>query len=166
MNRTDFRPLTREDAPLMAALVRARVAWMAGAGIRQWNATDYLESYPPAYYEQLCRDGVLFGLFRDTGRLLAAGALFDEDPRWPHAAAAYYLHHFVSDADEPGAGAAFLAHAERYACLRGKTRLRLDCAADNAALNAYYEARGYMAAGTCEDGPYRGTLREKPLSRT
>lgn len=42
--------------------------------------------------------------------------------------------------------------------------LRLDCARDNDALNAYYASFGFRPVGTVTDGPYEGTLRELSLN--
>ena len=74
-----------------------------------------------------------------------------------------YVHHLVSAVDERGTGALFLAQAEDHARRRGLDRLRLDCYVGNRGINAYYEALGFLPAGTCTDGPYKGILREKKI---
>ena len=76
---------------------------------------------------------------------------------------ALYLHNFVTARHANGAGDAFLAGCEQFALAHNKSLFRLDCAADNTVLNDYYAARGFAAAGTVEDGPYKGVLREKRL---
>ena len=45
----------------------------------------------------------------------------------------------------------------------GKAYLRLDSAEDSAALAKYYESLGFVNVGTCQDGSYKGILREKKL---
>ena len=42
---------------------------------------------------------------------------------------------------------------------------RLDSAVDNDALTQYYESQGFLPVGECEDGPYRGILRQKKLKK-
>ena len=146
------------------ALILRRIAWMDEKGIRQWNATGYAEAYPREYYREQARQGRLYVLRRE-GRIAGAAVLLEEDPRWEAAAPAeaYYVHNLASALEAPGAGGELLEAIEAMARARGKTRVRLDCAVDNAFLNQYYGARGYRPAGRCTDGPYRGTLREKVL---
>ena len=146
------------------ALIRARVDWMDAVGIRQWNVTDYMGVYPRTYFEEIEQGGELFALFGEDGRMLAIGALKEADARWIAAeGAAFYLHHFASATDAPGAGSTYLALAEQYAKSVGKQYFRLDSATDNAKLEAYYTARGYLPVGRCVDGAYVGILREKKL---
>lgn len=150
----------------MLALIHQRIAWMDEVGIRQWNVTDYDGVYPAEYYQACFDAGELFAL-EDTcsGQIVCAGALKAQDPRWPDASAsAFYLHHLAASLAHRGAGRIFLKEAEAHAAARGKAFMRLDSAIDNPALTAYYEALGYMPAGTCTDGLYVGILRQKPLA--
>lgn len=164
MEKYIFRAMGPEEASRMVELVRERTAWMDREGIRSWNTFDYLELYPLSYFEERAREGVLFALAREPdGKIVCAGALLETDERWPDGLPAVYVHHLVSDAGCRGAGSLFLARAEDYARRRGLDRLRLDCGADNRGINAYYEALGFLAAGTCTEGPYKGTLREKKI---
>lgn len=146
-------------------LILRRIAWMDEQGIRQWNTTDYAEVYPREYYREQARLGRLYVLRRE-GRIAGAAVLLEEDKCWKDAAPAvpaYYVHNLVSGLEEKGAGSELLEGIEALARARGKTALRLDCAVDNAPLNRWYEARGFLPAGRCTDGPYVGTLREKVL---
>ena len=146
------------------ALIEVRVAWMDEQGIRQWNTTGYREAYPPAYDEEQAAAGRLYVLKRrDSGAIAGAAVLLEEDPRWEDSreALAYYVHNFVTAVSEKGAGGELLRQAEEMAKSRGKTAMRLDCATDNAPLNAYYENKGYRLRGQCTDGPYTGNKREK-----
>jgi len=150
----------------MLALIHQRIAWMDEVGIRQWNVTDYDGVYPPEYYEECWRKGEMYALAdAQTGQILCAGALKEEDPRWPEALAApaFYLHHLAADLRHKGAGRIYLCEAEAHARRVGKQFLRLDSAIDNPALTAYYESQGYLPAGTCIDGLYEGILRQKAL---
>ena len=152
------------DVPAAFRLYEARVAWMEQTGLRQWNATDYLAVYPPAYFEKQARAQRLYVL-EAAGALAGAVVLLTSDPRWDAhpAAGAYYIHNLVTDPAQRGAGRVLLAEVERLARADGRTCLRLDCAVDNAFLNRYYEALGYLPAGRCVDGLYTGILQEKIL---
>lgn len=159
-----FREMDVEEAPRMFRMVEERIAWMDREGIRSWNTSDYLELYPLTYYEDRARSRRMFALERlSDGKIVCAGVLLEEDGRWPDGLPAVYIHHLVSDAGERGTGSVFLACAEDYARARGVDRIRLDCYTHNAEINAYYEKLGYRPAGTCVDGEYQGTLREKRL---
>ena len=60
-------------------------------------------------------------------------------------------------------GLIYLHLAEQYAAKMGKEYFRLDCAVDNAFLNRYYDAQGYVVVGNCVHGLYKGLLREKKM---
>lgn len=159
-----FRTMDPGEAPRMVEMIRERITWMDREGIRSWNMSDYLTIYPPAYYEDRARSRRMFALERVAdGKIVCAGALLEEDGRWPDGLPGLYVHHLVSDVGERGTGSLFLARAEDYARERGVDRLRLDCYVDNAEINAYYEKLGYHPAGTCVDGEYHGILREKRI---
>ena len=143
-------------------LIEQRIGWMEQIGLRQWNTDGYQAAYPPAYFADKMRRGELYMLKRD-GRVAAAAVLLEADDRWPEGGSALYLHTFVADRREKGAGGALLALAEALARERGKDLLRLDCAADNPRLNDYYAQKGYRPAGRCAEGGYAGILREKRL---
>lgn len=158
-----FAQGTLADLPRFYELISARIAWMDERGIRQWNTTDYWEVYPEAHYEALTRRGEFYILRRESDGILAAGAaLYESDPRWPDCTPpAFYMHHLATDLAAPGAGREMLRRCEELARRQGKVYMRLDCAVDNGPLNRYYEAQGYVFAGTCDDGAYAGNLRQK-----
>ena len=159
-----FRKMTPEEVPQLFRLVQERIEWMNEKGIRQWNVLKYDEIYPLSYYQEEQRQGHLFALLDAAdGRVLSGGILRETDERWPDDVPALYLHSFVSKPGAPGAGAAFLSHVESLSRAMDKRCLRLDSACDNAPLGRYYESLGFAAVGECEDGPYRGTLRQKQL---
>lgn len=159
-----FRKAEETEVTAAFNLIMGRVAWMDTVGIRQWNTTQYDQRYPLRYYESRRQAGELFVLEeRPTGRLVCVGALFHEDVRWPEPALAFYLHHFASDVDAKGIGSRFLQEAENYTRSQGRQYLRLDSAVGNKTLEDYYTSRGYVEAGRCEDGLYKGILRQKKL---
>lgn len=150
--------------PVMELLGK-RVKWMDEAGIRQWNTTAYLTVYPRSCFEEYVRKGWLYVLKDENGRLAAAAALLERDPRWPEKSdQAFYVHHLASDPAFKGAGDLFLRESEALARRTGKEYIRLDCDTENAFLNRYYESRGYAEEGRCIDGPYAGIRRSKKIS--
>ena len=160
--KAPFGPAEERELDQIFSLYVRRVAWMEEAGIRQWNRNGYLEAYPIGYYRDMLREGRLYAL-RDKDAVLAAAAVLESDRRWEDAAPALYVHNLLSALPSGGAGGELLTHIEALAVQLGKAFVRLDCAADNASLNRYYESRGYRPAGTCQDGPYRGVRRQKVL---
>lgn len=160
-----FTQAKPEDAAGVMALVKERAAWMDRVGIRQWNVNRYPEVYPEEYYREEARAGRLY-LLRRNGAIASAAVLRQEDGQWEDSAAAraLYVHNLVSSLNDKGAGGRLLDWAEKLARERGLTALRLDCAANNASLNEYYEKKGFrLCQGQCVDGPYVGNKREKTL---
>ena len=157
-----FRRITPEEVPQMFALIRQRMQWMDAQDIQQWNVAHYDEIYPLSYYEDECRQGRLYVLARG-GEVVCGAVLLEQDERWPDDAPAYYIHNLASKEGVPGAGAAFLRETAQLARAVGKQYLRLDSAERNEALARYYAAQGFQPAGTCQEGGYRGVLRQKAL---
>ncbi len=143
------------------ALIDSRIAWMDETGLRHWNAEDYWRYYPREYYAHAAERGELYVLADGDGSPDAAACLFEDDAAWDDGEPALYVHNFAAALAKKGAGREFLRHAASLAASRGKTRLRLDCPRDAAALNRYYENQGFRACGAFSQGVYRGTLREK-----
>lgn len=159
-----FRPARETEIPAIFDLYVRRVAWMDEVDIHQWNETDYLSAYPEAYYREELQNGKLFVLEDETGTLCGAVVLLQEDERWEEPERnAFYVHNLVTDRNQKGAGKTILRETEKLARERGLQAVRLDCAVENEALNAWYEAQGYLPMGTCADGPYLGRLREKRI---
>ncbi len=159
-----FEKATPEHIAPILALVKQRIGWMDQQGIHQWNKTDYLNCYPPAYYEQAVQHGCLHVLKRTCdGCVVGAVVLSDTDKRWPDDGQAFYVHNLVTDCGEKGAGEYILNCCQQVAIRNGKTALRLDCQKANAKLNTYYASKGFVFVAEVQDGPYVGNKREKPL---
>lgn len=159
-----FREITKEEIPQMFSMILQRMKWMDEKGIRQWNVTNYDKAYPEAYYEEECQKGEVFVLVeKATGEIVSAAVLKESDVRWDDDRPAVYLHNFVTKIGKSGAGTMFLQFVEEYATGKGKKYFRLDSAVTNEALAKYYESQGFLPVGTCEEGLYKGILREKKL---
>lgn len=159
-----FMQIYPAKAVLALALVEQRVSWLETKGIEQWERSHYLSRYNLAYFENAARLGRLWGLFEES-RLVASAVLLDKDSRWKgfEDAPAWYVHNLASAVDKPGAGAEFLYWAEMKARELKKQFLRLDCRTGAKKINAYYEEKGFLYAGECEEPFYKGTLRQKKL---
>lgn len=161
-----FSLAVEKDLPHIHTLIDRRIRWMDQMGIQQWNVTDYQTVYPEEHYIEQMKQNHLYVLKRcSDASVVAAAVLYDTDPRWPDTEEipAYYVHHFVADLQEKGAGEILLRHLEEIALQHGKPVLRLDCPSDSPRLNLYYHRKGYVHCGTCVDGKYRGNLKEKQL---
>lgn len=159
-----FREITKTEIPQMFSMILERMKWMDEKGIRQWNVTDYDKVFPQAYYEAKRQMGEVFVLAEINGnKIVCAAVLQEQDNYWPDCEKALYVHNFVSQIGERKVGEIFLRYVDEIARQRGKRCLRLDSAVDNQKLAEYYEAQGFIAVGKCEDGPYQGILRQKPL---
>lgn len=159
-----FETAKKEEIPEIFDLYKERVQWMDDNGIRQWNDTDYLNTYTEAYFESHLEKGLLFVLKdSDSGKIKAADVLLEEDARCGDIAegSAYYVHNLVTACDVRGAGKQMLKELEKLAASRGKDYIRLDSTLGHDFLNQYYESRGYEAVGECVDGLYHGVLRQK-----
>ena len=164
-----FRKAKAEEVDKAFDLVVARMRWMDKKGIRQWNVTGYIERFPHEYYADQQRRGNLYVLAESTtGRIVCIGVVKPDCDRWIEEGwkdieSALYIHNLASAPDCPGAGGYFLLEAEDMARRMGKAYFRLDSAADNGKINAYYDQRGYDIVGTCRHGLYHGLLRQKSL---
>jgi hypothetical protein len=162
--RYTFRRIEREEVPIMFSMILERMKWMDAKGIQAWNATDYDKAYPQSFYELARQRNEVFVVADSrTAEIVSAAVLREQDDSWQDDSPALYLHSFVSRIGSPNAGDLLLRFAEEYAAGSGKRYLRLDSAESNETLAAYYAKRGFVPAGKCEDGPYRGILRQKAL---
>ena len=163
MERT-LRLAKSSDVDAIFLLYKKRVRWMDEKGIQQWNVTSYLDAYPLEYYIRQQSLGNLY-VFAENNIIMGAVVLLQEDERWKENAKlpAFYVHNLVTDIRAKNAGRNILSKAEAIARQEGKLFVRLDCAADNAFLNGFYNSLGYEVVGTCQDGAYIGNLREKAL---
>lgn len=163
MEKYTVSPARPADIDAVLDIVRERQQWLAGQGIDQWKG--YEEVFPRAYFEKKQAAGELLVARNSAGAVCAVIALLDLDPYWKgyERPGALYLHNLAASPHAKGAGKALLDFCERKARRERYSVLRLDCKADNKALNAYYQNLGFLPVGTCQDGEYEGTLREKTL---
>lgn len=165
-----IRRATPNDLPAVLALLAEAARWLHAIGVRQWPA----EGFPAGRIQPLIDAGVvyLFHTAWDPGAPAATMALDRQaDPEFWRPADrpddALYVHKLaVSRAHAgEGLGGALLDWAALRAAAQGRRWLRLDCAKDNARLQAYYRAAGFRHVRTV-DLPHRasGALFEREVS--
>lgn len=163
-NRYVFRKIKQEEVSQMFHMILKRMEWMDEKGIEQWNVTKYDEIFPLSYYEEECLKGEIFVLYDTLDQeIVAAAILKEEDENWQDNVQALYLHNFVAKIGEKGVGSIFINLAEEYAKEKGKEFFRLDSIENNEPLSQYYETQGFLPVGKCQEGLYKGILREKKL---
>jgi GNAT superfamily N-acetyltransferase len=145
------------------ALIRRRMEWLRGRGIEQWDEAEYFKEYPRAYFERCVVESRLFAMKRGM-ELCGCVVLSESDPVWNDGAEAIYIHNLVASPEWPGTGRRIMMLAECHALSLGKKLSRLDCQADNRALNDFYLALGYHHVGRFINGHYEGSKMEKLLS--
>ena len=99
----------------------------------------------------------------EEGQIVCAAVLLEEDESWNDSIPSLYVQNLVSSRNSKGAGRRFFDHLEDYAQTQKKKYIRLDSARDNKSLEDYYTSLGFIEAGTCIDGPYKGICRQKEV---
>ncbi|WP_169943919.1 GNAT family N-acetyltransferase [Microbispora sp. H11081] len=182
------------DLQGVLALLARTAGWLNGLGVRQWPAGGF----PAERIEPLIDEGVMYVLDTAEGspgdtaedaagntgvRVPVATIAVDghADPEfWTQAdrpGDALYVHKLAVSRDYSGCGLgeALLGWAALRAAVHGRSRLRLDCAKDNARLQSFYRRAGFRHVRTV-DLPHRasgalferdapGALRAAPLRR-
>ncbi|MEU0165393.1 GNAT family N-acetyltransferase [Streptomyces iakyrus] len=163
------RPAAEAD---LAALVRLRddaARRLLARGVTgQWRPGELDEDH----FRRVMAHGEVW-LAEAGGCLAGAWELWweDEDAWGPQPPVAGYVHRLMVDrtTTAPGTGRLLLDAAEHRVAEAGRPRVRLDCLAGNAQLNAYYLDAGYRVVGRKEGKPQPGgppksfTLLEKRL---
>lgn len=163
-NKYTFRKITKAEIPVMLHLILQRMKWMDEKGLKQWNVTKYDEVYPQSYFEERRQEGQVFVLEdKGTNEVVCAAVLKEHDARWETDEPSLYLRNFASKIGAKGVGLVFMKYAEEHAKKIGKQYFRLDSPEGNETLAKYYEKQGYSTVGECEDGLYKGILRQKLL---
>lgn len=158
----DFKPAHPEDLPLVMEILADAAAWLQAKGIDQWP------SPPPTHWRQRMADKI------DRGEMFTVGIVNNRfgiiglswaDPYWPDGGQAGYVHRMAIRSSMHGQnlGGLILFWAQQQVKKRGRTFLRLDCAAGNGRLRRYYEAQRFTYQGTVTDHDYVAALYEKPI---
>ena len=144
-----------------------RIEWMDNVGIKQWNVTNYIETFNKNYLKQQILENNLYVMINnDKNKIVGAIVLHEKDNKWEdnEEHSTYYLHNLVTDVQEKRVGIEILNAVDELARKNNKEKLRLDCAENNEFLNSYYKKAGYFFVGKIEWGSYKGNKREKVLN--
>jgi ribosomal protein S18 acetylase RimI-like enzyme len=163
-----MRQATADDAPLFADLHEEAAQWLWDRNIRQWQPGTFRIEW---IQEPFARGEAFLACEQNT--VIATVIIQPSDTEtWGKTAdAAGYIHglRVRRSAAGRGIGLAVLGWAEDEIAARGNHFARLDCIADNPALNAYYAKAGYrhVRTATFEDnqGTYSLALFEKALNQ-
>ncbi|MEU8178730.1 GNAT family N-acetyltransferase [Microbispora hainanensis] len=163
-----LRRATPADLEGVLALLTRTAGWLNGLGVRQWPAGGF----PAERIEPLIGAGVMY-LLDDGSSAPAATIAVDghADPEfWTPAdrpGDALYVHKLAVSrtCSGRGLGEVLLDWAALRAAAHDRPYLRLDCAKDNARLQAYYRKAGFRHVRTV-DLPHRasGALFERDAS--
>lgn len=156
-------PARAADQPAIAAILDEARRWMAGRGIAQWTL-PFSDEWIAA---KIAADE--FWVARLAGEPVAVVRLLWADPLfWGERddGSAAYVHTLAVRRDRAGCGVGvwLLDWAAAQARARDRRALRLDCAADNRGLCAYYARAGFTARGSARVGSTTVMLFEKILA--
>ncbi|WP_370617498.1 GNAT family N-acetyltransferase [Mumia sp. Pv 4-285] len=156
------------DAEAIVALRDDLARWQVASGIVQWK--------PGEVTADQVRDQIAeqqWWLLRDDGAISATVRVLEDDPTiWddlvaPGTGDALYVHGLMVRRTHRGRGlgGVMLEWVESRVRDAGRTTLRLDCAAANTSLRAYYVGLGFTELGEREfPPPYKTLARfEKPV---
>ncbi|MEU8620194.1 GNAT family N-acetyltransferase [Streptomyces sp. NPDC048623] len=172
MNDLRVRLAAEADLPTLVRLRDDAARWMLARGVTgQWRPGELKEEH---FRRVMAGGGEVWIAETEQGGVAGAWELWwDDEAAWGvQPPVAGYVHRLMVDRTTaaPGTGRLLLAAAEHRVAATGRTRVRLDCLADNAPLNAYYQDAGYRAVGSVAGKPQPGgppksfTLREKTLA--
>lgn len=126
------------DGEAVLAVLDEAAAWLTIRGIRGW---------PPLFQSAWLEPDLSAGrvwLAEAGDQVVATFTLGWQDAMWPDDRLAGYLHRFAVRRTVAGLGSSLIAWIAWAVKTQGRDRLRLDCAADNIGLRAYYERAGFM----------------------
>lgn len=155
-------PATADDLPEIRAVLIGAQAWLASRGIAQW-----MRPLPEEWIAAKIAAGE-FLLARHEGRVVAVVRVLRSDALfWNDVAGddALYVHSLAVAREFAGRGigAALLDWIGAQAKREGRSHLRLDCLAGNAALGAYYRKLGFAPRGLVEVGGEQMMRFEKSI---
>jgi len=164
-DQLSIRRATTEDALKLQELLQEAARWIQSAyGLRQWREENFTQALVDAFI------GEHEVFVAERGRELVGcysvhwtyekiwGERYHED--------AGYVHRLAVSRRYKGAGIGrqLLESAESYIRSQGKRWLRLDCMADNAGLNRYYQSQGFGLQGRFDGEGWSANLYERRIS--
>lgn len=161
------------DLEIIISILEEAAHWLTSRGIDQWEPEKFRR---PAFYQRISdqiRHGLVY-LAKLDGTPAGTITLQPDDSfdrmLWEPIARpedASYVHSLATHraAAGVGVGRAMLHWAEQHVAAAHKPYLRLDCAADNDALCAYYERAGFTTRGNFQGKGWMARRYEKAIAR-
>ena len=161
-------PATDADAETVRSILLEAAQWIHAKGIDQWRIAEFTKEY----VLDNIQGGDVF-LAYDGGAPIGTvivrrkpgpfdrqiwGERADEQAAYVHRLAIRTKYH------GQGLGGQILGWAEDESVRAGKAYVRLDCMADNEALNQYYQRFGFAHQGVHSAGCFSVSRYEKALS--
>lgn len=157
-----IRPARGDEASAVLNLWQMSARWLNAKGIYQWR---------PEYFQiekvmRFLNDGSEVYLAELDSQYVGTYVITWSDPhiwREMDCSEAGYIHKFAVNRDYQGLGigSLLLKSAEKQIKQQGKTLIRLDCMADNARLNQYYQEHGYNLVRRMNGDGWSANLYEK-----
>jgi GNAT superfamily N-acetyltransferase len=137
--------------------------WLSLRGIGQWT-----RPFGESWVAEKIAAGEVFIAWVDGAPVAVVRLLWEDRFFWGERdrGDAGYVHTLAVRRDRAGQGigAALLRWAEEEVRRHGRRFLRLDCAAENQALDAYYQGLGFVAVGSAAVAGETMMLYEKALT--
>lgn len=162
--KLDIRRTGLADVNAVRELLVNAARWIEQTkGIVQWRE----ERFTQAYVSDVIEQHELFVAYMDGVPVGCLSVHWKDEEIWGEQfhEDAGYVHRLAVSRDYPGRGigARLLNWAEGYAKEQGKSWLRLDCMAGNAALNQYYTREGFTLCGCYEAQGWSANLYERRI---
>ncbi len=145
---------SEKDTEAILALLIDRAKWFQENGSMQWHGL--LEGVDSHRTRDKIEEGKVF-IYRDNDQIAGMVMLLPDPSEWdemlwqdqPIVEDAIYLHRIAVNRSyaNGGLGKKILKWACGSVHFEGKSRIRLDCVADNQFLNAYYKTAGFTYLG-------------------
>lgn len=152
METLDVRKASAADQDAVLCILEDAARWLVRMGIEGWSPGSFSRG---RILERIER-GEMYIAELDGQPVGTFALQWSDEETWGSTPDdAGYVHGLAVRRDFAGRGlgSELLGRAERMAAESGKRYLRLDCVAENTALNAYYERAGFRHRGRV---PVRG----------
>ena len=161
-------PATANDADSVRSILLEAAQWIHAKGIDQWRISEFTKEH----VLDNIQDGDVFLAY--DGSVPVGAVILRRQPGpfdrqiWGEGADdhAAYVHRLAirTKYHGQGLGGQILGWAEDESVRAGMAYLRLDCMADNEALNRYYQRFGFVHQGVHSAGRFSVSRYEKALS--
>jgi GNAT superfamily N-acetyltransferase len=156
-----------EKSSEVLAIVQDAAAWLASRRIPQW--TYYATEAGAAQVRRRIEQDEVYLFLNATGQSIGTACIQWTDTQYwgerGNDGQAGYIHQLAirRSVGGQGIGSDILEWAISHIGTAGRSMARLDCAASNCVLCAYYERHGFVRSGTVTLGEFTDQLFERQL---